>query len=97
MIAIQGRTIDRRLQRLERVGAWPDVQMLIENHKYYDQLTDRQKRRFCSMNGVSRRDYEEIALSLFGDLHLLLTKFDKPTNKELAQIKSEIENHTFRN
>lgn len=91
------RTALKKLEALERAGAWPDVQMLVENHKYYDELTDRQKRRFCSMNGVSRRDYEAIALSLFGDLHLLLMKFDKPTNKELAQIKSEIENHTFRN
>jgi hypothetical protein len=91
-------TISRRLDRLEQTsGPWSDIERLIEGRRFYDQLTERQKRRFCSMNGISRRDFEEIALSLFGDLHLLLTKFDQPTNKELAQIKSEIENHTFRN
>ena len=94
---MQARTIDRRLQRLERVGAWPDVQVLVENHKYYDELTDRQKRRFCSMNGISRRDYEEIALSLFGDLHLLLMKFDRPASEEVAEIKNEITAGTFQN
>lgn len=94
---MQARTIDRRLQRLERVGAWPDVQVLVENHKYYDELTERQKRRFCSMNRVSRRDYEEIALSLFGDLHLLLMKFDPPTGEEVAEIKAEVAAGTFKN
>ena len=91
------RTALKKLEALERAGSWPDVQVLVENHKYYDELTERQKRRFCSMNGISVRDYEAIALSLFGDLHLLLMKFDKPTNKELAQIKSEITAGTFQN
>lgn len=91
------RTALNRLARLEQVGAWPDVQVLVENHKYYDELTDRQKRRFCSMNGISVRDYEAIALSLFGDLHLLLMAFDRPTGEEMTAIKAEIENHTFRN
>ena len=94
---MQARTIDRRLQRLERVGAWPDVQVLVENHKYYDELTDRQKRRFCSMNGISRRVFEEIALLLFGDLHLLLMEFDPPTGEEVAEIKAEITAGTFKN
>lgn len=85
------RALSRRLVQLEKMGAWPDVQVLVENHKYYDQLTDRQKRRFCSMNGISVRDYEAIALSLFGDLHLLLMKFDPPTGEEIRQIKGEIE------
>lgn len=91
------RTALKKLEALERAGAWPDVQMLVANHKYYDELTERQKRRFCSMNRVSRRDFEEIALSLFGDLHLLLMKFDPPTGEALTAIKAEIENHTFRN
>ena len=91
--------IEKRLQLLEAKCNQPflDIEELIRKGLCYDELTDKQKDRFCELCGVPRSVYEEIDLTIFGDLHTSLRKFDPPTPEELSDILTEAKAGTFRN
>lgn len=90
--------IEKRLQLLEGKSNQPfsDIEELIRKGRCYDELTDKQKDRFCKLCGVPRSVYEEIDLTIFGDLHTSLRKFDPPTPDELSVILSEAKAGKFR-
>lgn len=82
----------RRIKALEAASPlYADVLELIRRGVRYDELDDHQKNRYCSMIGTPRKVYEEIALDVVGDLHILLQKFEPPTPEELKAIIDELE------
>lgn len=91
--------IEKRLQLLEAKCNQPfsDIEELIRKGLCYDELSDKQKDRFCELCGVPRSVYEEIDLTIFGDLHTCLRKFDPPTPDELSDVLAEARAGTFRN
>ena len=90
--------IEKRLQLLEAKCNQPfsDIEELIRKGMYYDELTYKQRDRFCELCGVPRSVYEEIDLTIFGDLHTSLRKFDPPTPEELSDILTEAKTGKFR-
>jgi len=68
-------SISRRLEQLERTNRVPfrDVLLLIENNRYYDTLTDAEKRRFCAFIGMTQAEVEAESREVLGDLHFALT------------------------
>lgn len=90
------KSYQKRLIALETASpAFADVLKLIRRGAHYDELDDHQKSRYCSMIGTPQKVYEEIALVVVGDLHILLQKFDPPTPEELKSIVDEIEQTVF--
>ena len=90
--------IEKRLQLLEAKCNQPfsDIEELIRKGLCYDELSDKQKDRFCELCGVPRSVYEEIDLTIFGDLHTSLRQFDPPTPEELNDILTEAKAGKFR-
>ena len=87
-----------RLIALETASpAFADVLKLIRRGARYDELNDQQKSRYCSMIGTPQKVYEEIALDVVGDLHILLQRFDPPTPDELKEIIDELEQTVLNN
>lgn len=92
------KTYQRRLKALETASpAFADVLKLIRRGARYDELNDQQKSRYCSMIGTPQKVYEEIALDVVGDLHILLQRFDSPTPDELKEIIDELEQTVLNN
>ena len=92
------KSYQKRLIALETASpAFADVLKLIRRGAHYDELNDQQKSRFCSMLGTPQKVYEEIALAVVGDLHILLQKFDPPTPEELKAIVDELKHSLLSN
>jgi hypothetical protein len=86
----------RRIKALETARPpFADVLELIRQRTRYDELDEQQKSRYCQMIGTPRNVYEEIALDVVGDLHILLQRFDPPTPDELKEIIDELEQTTL--
>lgn len=92
------KSYQKRLIALETASpAFADVLKLIRRGARYDELNDQQKSRYCSMIGTPQKVYEEIALDVVGDLHILLQRFDPPTPDELKEIIDELEQTVLNN
>lgn len=91
-------SIAKRLQKLEAKHSNPyaDIERLIEQHRLYDEITDEQRARYCAYVGVPQDIFEEIDLTIFGDLHTSLRKFDPPTPEELSDVLAEARAGKFR-
>ena len=89
------RSFDRRLAKLEmaNIQLYADVLKLIDQNRYYDELDEAQKNRYCAFVGVPRKTYEETNILVCGDLHTLLARIDQPTPEELAQIIQDIQDY----
>lgn len=89
------RSITARLARLEAATVQPyaDIQTLIDQHRFYDELDEAQKNRYCAFVGVPRKTYEETNILVCGDLHTLLARIDQPTPEELAQIIQDVQDY----
>lgn len=90
------RNISARLHRLEAIpqpGKYADVERLISEHTYYDELTEAQKQRYYEYAQSDRRtDYEVALISILGDTHIWLMavngNFDQII-EELHEIAKE--------
>lgn len=88
-------SFDRRLAKLEKANIQPyaDVLRLIDQNRYYDELTEAQKARYCAFVGVPRKTYEETNNLVCGNLHTMLKRIDPPTPEELAQIIQDVQDY----
>lgn len=92
------KSYEKRLKTLETARPpFSDVLELIRQRARYDELDEQQKSRYCQMTGTPRKVYEEIALDVVGDLHILLQRFDSPTPDELKEIIDELEQTVLNN
>lgn len=93
--------LNKRLAALEaipRPGKFADIEQLIKERAYYDELTEEQKQRYFSFIETDKRDeLEALWLFAFGDLHFQISKFDPPTVEELKRIEQDIKNRTLFN
>ena len=78
------KSISRRLEQLETANRVPfrDVLLLIDAHRYYDELTEEQKERFCAYAGEPRADVEAEAYELLNDLHFMLMKITQGESRK---------------
>lgn len=94
------RNISARLHRLEAIpqpGKYADVERLISEHTYYDELTEAQKQRYYEYAQSDRRtDYEAALISVLGDTHLQLIAVDGNFDQiidEINEFAKERNNH----
>lgn len=84
------RNISARLHRLEAIpqpGKYADVERLISEHTYYDELTEAQKQRYYEYAQSDRRtDYEAALISILGDTHIWLM----PVNGNFDEMIDDI-------
>lgn len=70
------REIMKRLSSLEAIpkpGKYADIERLISERAYYDELTEAQKQRYYEYAQSDRRtDYEAALISILGDTHIWL-------------------------
>ena len=70
------REIMKRLTSLEAIpkpGKYADIERLISERAYYDELTEAQKQRYYEYAQSDRRtDYEAALISILGDTHIWL-------------------------
>ena len=68
--------VKKRLAALEAIpqpGKYADVERLISEHTYYDELTKAQRQRYFEYAQSTRRaDYEAALISILGDTHIWL-------------------------
>ena len=68
--------VKKRLAALEAIpqpGKYADVERLISEHTYYDELTEAQKQRYYEYAQSTRRaDFEAALVSVLGDTHIWL-------------------------
>ena len=89
------RSFDRRLTKLEMANIQPyaDVLKLIDQNRYYDELDEAQKNRYCEYVRVPRQIFEETHILACGDFHTLLKRIDPPTPEELSQIIQDVQDY----
>ena len=88
--------IKLRLNRLEGVeGDYGDVMALIRAGKYYNDLNEAEKRRYCLYRYSDTQHIDELICELTGadmDEHILLTRKPAPTTRdEFLKIVAEVE------
>lgn len=90
------RNISARLHRLEAIpqpGEYADVERLISEHTYYDELTEAQRQRYFEYAQSARRaDFEAALVSILGDTHIWLMAVDGNFDQiieELHEIAKE--------
>lgn len=87
---------DKRLEKLESNPAqqWRDVRCLICQGRYYDELSDEQRHRYCEYRGIEQNAYEEVETAVSGSLHFRLEpKPDPPTPSKLREIIKQIQSY----
>lgn len=85
---------DKRLKKLESNPAqqWRDVRCLICQGRYYDELSDEQRHRYCEYWGTERNAFEEVETAVSGSLHFRLEpKPDPPTPSKLREIIKQLQ------
>lgn len=91
--------IKKRLDALNKHDAerFSDVLLLIHQGKYYDDLTDEQKERYCLYKGSDRKIVEDVQFYLFdGNMHFLLEENElPPTTEEMKGIIDDVERKLF--
>ena len=86
--------IDRRLTRLEAAGDDPVVLGWIRQERFYDELTNDEKARYCCYYCGSNdyRAVEEVLIAVGQGLHFQLErKLKPPSPSEHRAIVAEIE------
>ena len=82
--------VKKRLAALEAIpqpGKYADVERLISEHTYYDELTEAQKQRYYEYAQSTRRaDYEAALISILGDTHIWLM----PVNGNFDEMIDDI-------
>ena len=75
---------------IEIQSKYTPIVVAIEKNVYYDELpSDEQKSLYCEYIGIDREIFENINLTVLGDLHIILRKIETPTDKELELIIEE--------
>lgn len=92
--------LNKRLAALEaipRPGKFADIEQLIKERAYYDELTEAQKQRYYEYAQSTRRaDYEAALISVLGDTHLQLIAVDGNFDQiidEINEFAKERNNH----
>lgn len=84
------REIMKRLSSLEAIpkpGKYADIERLISERAYYDELTEAQKQRYYEYAQSDRRtDYEAALISILGDTHIWLM----PVNGNFDEMIDDI-------
>lgn len=82
--------LKKRLAALEAIpqpGKYADVERLISERAYYDELTEAQKQRYFEYAQSDRRaDYEAALISVLGDTHLQLIAVDGNFDQIIDEI-----------
>ena len=82
--------VKKRLAALEAIpqpGKYADVERLISEHTYYDELTEAQRQRYFEYAQSTRRaDYEAALISILGDTHIWLM----PVNGNFDEMIDDI-------
>lgn len=85
------------LEAIPRPGKYADVERLISEHTYYDELTEAQKQRYYEYAQSTRRaDFEAALVSILGDTHIWLMAVDGNFDQiidEINEFAKERNNH----
>lgn len=85
--------VNSRLKRLERNatsgGDFADVLSWIRAGRFYDELDDSQKEKYCAYQGFPRKGMEDVENLIRGNLHIALEYKPKPLTED--EIKARIE------
>ena len=90
---------EKRLERLESRPAqqWSDVCCWVCQGRFYDELDEEQRARYCAYRGVDRTALEEVEHAVSGTLHFKLErKPEPPTPSKLREIADYIEETFFK-
>ena len=84
-----------RLKRLERRRNIDEENILriIDQGAFYDELTDKEKERYCLYRGVDQKTLEEVESYLNGNLHFLICRIDMSEAQPIEDTAQEIENY----
>ena len=92
--------LKKRLAALEAIpqpGKYADVERLISERTYYDELTEAQKQRYYEYAQSTRRaDFEAALVSVLGDTHIWLMAVDGNFDQiidEINEFAKERNNH----
>lgn len=92
--------VKKRLAALEAIpqpGEYADVERLISEHTYYDELTEAQRQRYFEYAQSTRRaDFEAALVSILGDTHIWLMAVDGNFDQiidEINEFAKERNNH----
>lgn len=93
MVIVTPGNIHKRIERLEAPRRQPfaDIVALIEKHCLYDEITDRQRTRYCQYIGIPQAIFEEINMTVLGNTSVYLRRIEPPTPEELQVILEEQE------
>lgn len=82
--------------QIEMLTKFAPIMVAIDKHIHYDELpTDEYKNLYCEYIGIDRETFENVAVMVLGDLHIILRKIELPTEKELQSIIAEVEQEIF--
>ena len=86
-------SLQARLNKLEakRQKPFADVLSLIEAHRYYDEISEDERTRYCAYIGIDKQSFAETNLLVLGGLHVALKQIEKPEARKLQNIITEIE------
>ena len=92
--------IAKRLEKvetyIETLAKYAPIITSIDKHIHYDELLkDEYKALYCEYIGIDRETFENMAIVVLGDLHIILRKIEPPTDKELQAIIAEVEQEIF--
>ena len=93
---MEANMIRRRIKHLEAKTKpqFAEVLEWIRVGRFYDELTDQEKDRYCEYRGHDREAMEEIEMMVTGDIHFLLERKPiPPTKAQMQQIRQEIEDY----
>ena len=84
--------LDNIEAHIEMLTKYAPIIVAIDKHIHYDELPkDEYKTLYCEYIGIDRETFENVAVMVLGDLHIILRKIETPTDKELQAIMSELE------
>lgn len=86
---------ERRVEKLEAKSGqeYSDINCLICQGRFYDELSEEQRYRYCEYYGVDKQAFEEVNLAVIGTLHFRLErKLKPPTSSEMNVLIEETEN-----
>ena len=90
------RNFENRIRRLEKnipADSFSDIQELIQNKVFYDELTPEQRQRYIiDYHELPSLDiFEEIHLAACGDLHFPLKKKEKPLIPGSPEFRARVQ------
>ena len=93
---MNNKSITRRVDELESIigvdSLFDELYPLLDNHTYYDTLSDHQKNLYCAYVGFDRKLIEEIQLLVLNDLHFQIApKRPLPMPIKQEEIAQEVE------